>query len=238
MAQHHPGSGLLLRIRADDPAARCQLGNKVGGRGERQGCPRVCGSAWLLHQGLEGALRAQRVGTRRLDAISRRLTRPPPPPRPPPAAQYGAELACVPRLLEAAAGLGLCVRGVSFHVGSGAKNPAAFSAAIKAARRVFDLGAALGFRMDVLDLGGGFCGGEVGPDGHVDLGGVPDAINVALDRLFPDDGAARGWHRASLAQAAAQQLWGLVVSILGLAADRPRLPAARPPRHPLQASCA
>jgi ornithine decarboxylase len=30
MAQFHPTSGLLLRIRADDPAARCQLGNKVG----------------------------------------------------------------------------------------------------------------------------------------------------------------------------------------------------------------
>ena len=37
MAQFHPTSGLLLRIRADDPAARCQLGNKVG-----SGCSCCC----------------------------------------------------------------------------------------------------------------------------------------------------------------------------------------------------
>lgn len=77
MAAHHSTSGLLLRIRADDPAARCQLGNK-----------------------------------------------------------YGAELADVPHLLEVASELGLSVRGVSFHVGSGAKNPTAFVAAIEAARQV------------------------------------------------------------------------------------------------------
>ena len=134
MAQWHPGSGLLLRIRADDPAARCQLGNK-----------------------------------------------------------YGAELASVPRLLEAAAGLGLAVRGVSFHVGSGAKNPAAFTAAIEAARHVFDLGLAMGHAgMDTLDLGGGFCGGDFDAAGEVDLGGVPAAINAALDLHFPDPEGARG----------------------------------------------
>ena len=134
MAQHHAGSGLLLRIRADDPAARCQLGNK-----------------------------------------------------------YGAELASVPRLLDVARDLGLPLRGVSFHVGSGAKNPAAFRAAVEAARHVFDLALALGFDMDTLDLGGGFCGGDFDAAGQVDLGGVPSAINAALDDLFPEDGEPRGW---------------------------------------------
>lgn len=61
--------------------------------------------------------------------------------------QYGAELSTVPRLLEVAASLGLTVRGVSFHVGSGAKNPAAFTAAIESARSVFDLALTLGFEM-------------------------------------------------------------------------------------------
>jgi ornithine decarboxylase len=129
MAQHHSTSHLLLRIRADDPHARCQLGNK-----------------------------------------------------------YGAEMGDVRHLLETAAGLGLAVRGVSFHVGSGGKNPAAYTSAIEAARRVFDLGGHLGFDMDILDLGGGFSGGATSEDGGVDLGGVPEAINAALDRLFPDDG--------------------------------------------------
>lgn len=100
-------------------------------------------------------------------------------------------MSTVPRLLEAAAALGLCVRGVSFHVGSGAKNPAAFTSAIESARTVFDMAAALGFQMDTLDLGGGFCGGAFDAAGQVDLGGVPDAINAALDRLFPEDGVLR-----------------------------------------------
>lgn len=43
----------------------------------------------------------------------------------------------------------------------------------------------------VLDIGGGFCGGRFGPDGHVDLGGVPEAVNSALDAYFPDDGEWR-----------------------------------------------
>lgn len=110
---------------------------------------------------------------------------------PSPLLQYGAELATVPHLLEVARSLGLSVRGVSFHVGSGAKNPAAFVAAIEAARQVFDLGLALGFDMDTLDLGGGFCGGDFDVAGQVDLGGVPAAINAAIDVHFPADGKVR-----------------------------------------------
>lgn len=30
VAKHHPSVGLVLRIRADDPAARCNLGDKYG----------------------------------------------------------------------------------------------------------------------------------------------------------------------------------------------------------------
>ena len=52
------------------------------------------------------------------------------------------------------------------------------------------MGLAMGFEMDILDIGGGFCGGDFDKAGNVDLGGVPAAVNEALDRLFPDDG---GW---------------------------------------------
>jgi diaminopimelate decarboxylase len=34
LARWHPGTKALLRIRADDPAARCQLGNKYGAEPE------------------------------------------------------------------------------------------------------------------------------------------------------------------------------------------------------------
>ena len=40
--------------------------------------------------------------------------------------------------LQAAKRLGIAIRGVSFHVGSGATNPHAFSDAIAAAKRAFD----------------------------------------------------------------------------------------------------
>ena len=39
--------------------------------------------------------------------------------------------------------------------------------------------------MSMLDIGGGFCGGNFGADGKVDLGGVPAAVNAALDEHFP-----------------------------------------------------
>jgi ornithine decarboxylase len=200
MAQHHAGSGLLLRIRADDPAARCQLGNK-----------------------------------------------------------YGAELASVPRLLEVARDLGLPLRGVSFHVGSGAKNPAAFRAAVEAARHVFDLAIALGFDMDTLDLGGGFCGGDFDAAGQVDLGGVPAAINAALDDLFPEDGETpRGWAAGWLAgwlllgclgpepgcwhsdSTSSSTLYFQLAIQLASALTAPPLVSSPPslPAPPLQASCA
>ena len=41
--------------------------------------------------------------------------------------KYGAEAEDVAPLLAAARRLGLCVKGVSFHVGSGATNPDAFT---------------------------------------------------------------------------------------------------------------
>eukprot|EP00891_Asterochloris_glomerata_P001630 jgi/Astpho2/1630/fgenesh1_pm.00030_%23_2_t len=130
--QWHPQTKLLLRIRADDTQARCQLGNKFG---------------------------ADPV-----DALG---------------------------LLGKAKDLDLNVVGVSFHVGSGATNPGAFTAAISLARRVFDIGAALGFSMDLLDIGGGFCGGNFDEAGNVDLGGVPHAVNSALEEFFPEGSGVR-----------------------------------------------
>ena len=125
MARWHPSCNLVLRIRADDTQARCQLGNKFG---------------------------ADPV-----DALA---------------------------LLGTAKDLGLNVVGVSFHVGSGATNPHAFTAAILLARKVFDMGSALGFNMTLLDIGGGFCGGNFDEGGNVDLGGVPAAVNSALEEYF------------------------------------------------------
>ena len=56
--------------------------------------------------------------------------------------------------------LGLDMAGVSFHVGSGASNPDALPEGIAAAAAVFARAAQHGFAMRVLDIGGGFPGGE------------------------------------------------------------------------------
>ncbi|CAL8465714.1 g5250 [Coccomyxa elongata] len=125
LARWHPGTRALLRIRADDPAARCQLGNK-----------------------------------------------------------YGAESADAPALLQAAKEMGIAVCGVSFHVGSGATNPDAFSEAIALARAAFHAGTGLGFVMDTLDIGGGFCDGSA-------MGDVAAAVNAALDLHFPVSSGVR-----------------------------------------------
>ncbi len=56
--------------------------------------------------------------------------------------------------------------GVSFHVGSGATNPDIYRQAIALSREVFDVGASLGLSMDLLDIGGGFCGGAFDDQGR------------------------------------------------------------------------
>lgn len=45
---------------------------------------------------------------------------------------------------------------MSFHVGSGCQNVGVYAEAIYAARHAFNLAAAAGFNMELLDIGGGF----------------------------------------------------------------------------------
>eukprot|EP00232_Nephroselmis_pyriformis_P000766 CAMPEP_0182913570 /NCGR_PEP_ID=MMETSP0034_2-20130328/38109_1 /TAXON_ID=156128 /ORGANISM="Nephroselmis pyriformis, Strain CCMP717" /LENGTH=909 /DNA_ID=CAMNT_0025050297 /DNA_START=368 /DNA_END=3097 /DNA_ORIENTATION=+ len=131
LKREFPGADCVLRLRADDPDARCCLGNK-----------------------------------------------------------FGAEPEDAPRLLEAAKDLGLRVVGCSFHVGSGASNPLAFSRAIRLARDAFDCGLAMGHEMTMLDIGGGFSGGYDG-NGDLVLRRVAKAVNGALEEHFPIEGGVR-----------------------------------------------
>ena len=61
--------------------------------------------------------------------------------------KFGAALDEVPRLLRVATELGLRVRGVSFHVGSGCLSPDAYGEAVASAAHVHDLAAAAGAPM-------------------------------------------------------------------------------------------
>ena len=83
-------------------------------------------------------------------------------------------------LLPLASKLGLCVRGVAFHVGSGAKDLDSIRKAIRDARVVFDSAINIygyGESMNVLDIGGGF-----ESDSFSDASLV---VNKALDHYFP-----------------------------------------------------
>lgn len=70
--------------------------------------------------------------------------------------KFGVDLCEVKKILEIAKALSLKVVGVSFHVGSGCKNPVQFENAIKDAEKCFDIGHDLGFDFNLLDIGGGF----------------------------------------------------------------------------------
>ena len=107
-------------------------------------------------------------------------------------AKYGAPLDKVPELLSVAALLNLDVAGVSFHVGSSSRNPDAYRNAITFARQVFDQAASMGFKMHLLDLGGGFTG-LFDAEGRVsEAPSNFDRVREALDEFFPDDGTFEG----------------------------------------------
>lgn len=71
--------------------------------------------------------------------------------------KFGCDLTtCINELLPLAKELDLDIKGVAFHVGSGAKDFQSIYTAIKDARIVFDEAISMGFNMKILDIGGGF----------------------------------------------------------------------------------
>lgn len=110
--------------------------------------------------------------------------------------KYGATMDEVDTLLAKAQSLQLEVVGVSFHVGSMARDARAFELAIAKARTVFDKAEQLGFQhMTLLDIGGGFTG-RFDADGSVISmkpgAPIPTTINKALATYFPEDDSGSG----------------------------------------------
>ena len=80
-------------------------------------------------------------------------------------------------LISTAKSLGLSIDGVSFHVGSGACTPSAFTNAIEQCRELYDLLVANGFTPSMIDLGGGFM--------QSTLGKIPEFIHKTIADHFP-----------------------------------------------------
>ncbi|KAM8823883.1 ornithine decarboxylase-like [Synchiropus picturatus] len=95
--------------------------------------------------------------------------------------KFGARMDKVPSLLETARKLHLNVVGVSFHVGVLCEDTSAFTKAIADSRTVFDIATAMGFHMELVDIGGGYDG----KDTNKRFEKVAEVINTALDRYFP-----------------------------------------------------
>lgn len=96
--------------------------------------------------------------------------------------KFGANRDQWASLIDLAKDLGLTVAGVSFHVGSGCKEPTSFEVALRDARDVFDLAAERGFQPHVLDVGGGFPGMD-SPEIRFET--IADTIQTQLKDFFP-----------------------------------------------------
>ena len=87
-------------------------------------------------------------------------------------------------ILATAAGLGMDVAGVAFHVGSQQRDPESWRAPIVAAGEVFDELQAEGIEPWLLDLGGGFPAGHVGDQPGLERYGL--VIRDQLQQTFGD----------------------------------------------------
>lgn len=96
--------------------------------------------------------------------------------------KFAAAKAEHPRLLDRADKLGLKVVGISFHVGSGCESAAPFADAVSRAKEAWSLAETFGFKMEVLDLGGGFPGDSNCPVSFQDIAKV---LGPAIDEHFP-----------------------------------------------------
>jgi len=111
--------------------------------------------------------------------------------------KFGARLDEAHGLLDHAWRLGLSVAGVSFHVGSGCRDPASFPRALEQASQIFSMRPSGGLcaaetrSMDTLDIGGGFPGGESAARAAAAFATLCTPLRASLDRLFPPSRGVR-----------------------------------------------
>ena len=96
--------------------------------------------------------------------------------------KFGAKMSSLDEIFMTAKTAELKIVGVSFHVGSGCQRTTAYYDAIKRCREVFEMGKKYGYKLTILDIGGGFPG--------TDIVRVPKfediaiEINRAIDEFF------------------------------------------------------
>ena len=96
--------------------------------------------------------------------------------------RFGCSIREAKLCLEKARELELDVIGVSFHVGSKCSSPEGFESAIRDAGKVFEIASALGMKMNLLDIGGGFPGAP--EDSKVSFADMAQVISNSISRYF------------------------------------------------------
>ncbi|KAI9597393.1 ornithine decarboxylase [Syncephalis fuscata] len=143
--------------------------------------------------------------------------------------KFGATLKMVPQLLILARHLGLQIVGISFHVGCGCHNPQAYVEAIRMAKKCFVLGEKVGFKFNMLDIGGGFPGAlwrskpQITTFAH-----LAEAINEALNQWFPFGSGVR--IVAEPGRYFVERAYTLAVSVIGRQIYKPNSRRYRPPQ--------
>jgi len=96
--------------------------------------------------------------------------------------KFGCSYDYALELVDACKDKGGNLIGVSFHVGSGCYDASAYVDTLKNAKLLFDYANEAGFKMDFLDLGGGWPGEE---EGMAFFQEISEAITPILDEYFP-----------------------------------------------------
>jgi ornithine decarboxylase len=98
--------------------------------------------------------------------------------------KFGAPPDDCPKLMALCKEKNINLVGISFHVGSGCYSTAAYQDALKLARKMFDLASDYGYKLKLLDIGGGWPGVETGP---VSFAEIATDIRPTIDELFPKE---------------------------------------------------
>lgn len=86
-----------------------------------------------------------------------------------------------PELIKQCKESGMNLIGISFHVGSGTLDYKIYERALHSVRQLFDLAVEFGFKLNFVDIGGGFMGNDINL-----LDNYAKFINQGIDQYFPD----------------------------------------------------
>lgn len=119
--------------------------------------------------------------------------------------KYGANMDEVEELLRHAKTSNLRVSGVSFHVGSGSRNPDAYWKALKACREVYDIATEVGHEISLVDIGGGMYA-DIEDDGAITtcvagyiLDGIRDFFSDTSIEFIAEPGRFFAEHYSAMA---------------------------------------